>query len=931
MIQNQKGFAHLVLILGLLVLVAGIGVTVYLTQFTQIFKPKAAVDPIIFQGTGVSKAADGSWKTTSLNGLSVKLTSPLITPKPTVDPLEGKQFGISQSGDYANLGMPYLMFFRYEFHQDTPIHTLMKCGYQGTPPPCANLSDPNNPKIDGDLEAFIRSHPHNYWTIFNEPELSANDPKWGITAEGFAKLWYEYYRRIKSADQTATVFFPGMGTNAPNYQTFIPTVLQAYRAIPNKQADMDGSMPVDLWTFHVYPSGIGCGDPTLYKNGIITTAYLGNQFLNLIKNQEGGIYAQTPVWITEWGWIRNHPGEPIPPAGGATKEIGNSTCVTQYIRDAVSLFKGNEVAGQKIQDASRIKKWFTFANSLPIATSHDVPGCKYEDGTACKVKPGWPDDDYNPSIIRDDTLTNRFRSTIDTMIDGAYRGSYIIRRDKINWYTWSGFLKDQQGNVTDPGRMYACLANHADPNDCPLPAPAGTITLSPASCTIPAGQTTCNVTVSWQANNADIASLYEYVSYKDGDQGVKKSAAVSGSYKIELPAGRHAFNLFKTAVAGGPSDLFDQKWITVTGGPTWSDNLLTSDLRTTTVTAAEAQKVQWFTGNDAVGTFKLTGSLSGDNSVIQVDIWSPENKFVSTHRANEGTFTNASPNRFAVILRNQGTGTTTFSNVSLVKQTNVLGVQTVSAQTTPYTKSFKISDSAGKVDSAPVQQYTSDGMVVPITFADQNPGKKFVFVEFIGSGGEKERATASITYTPPATVSPSPSSKPSQPPTSPQTPIPTVSVIKMEKSKFLQGSIPLYDAIFTTKQNEADNLTKQGYVNKGVVFKTPGAGTTGAVVAKRMAKEILLSGKNFVQVTTWATDASDISALKSQGFAEEANNDFFVFTSQQPNTVGITRLKIYSPEDNKTFYTFATSQTIINSLTNQGWQVDKANVFYVYP
>lgn len=40
--MKQKGFAHLFLILGLLVLLAGIGVAAYLTQFTQVFKPKAS-------------------------------------------------------------------------------------------------------------------------------------------------------------------------------------------------------------------------------------------------------------------------------------------------------------------------------------------------------------------------------------------------------------------------------------------------------------------------------------------------------------------------------------------------------------------------------------------------------------------------------------------------------------------------------------------------------------------------------------------------------------------------------------------------------------------------------------------------------------------------------------------------------------------------
>src|SRR3989338_9245802 len=47
--KAERGFTHLVLIITTLLLLAGIGIAVYLTQFTQIFKPKAT-------GNGVCSA-----------------------------------------------------------------------------------------------------------------------------------------------------------------------------------------------------------------------------------------------------------------------------------------------------------------------------------------------------------------------------------------------------------------------------------------------------------------------------------------------------------------------------------------------------------------------------------------------------------------------------------------------------------------------------------------------------------------------------------------------------------------------------------------------------------------------------------------------------------------------------------------------------------
>lgn len=79
---NQKGIVHfLVLVIVLLGIVAG----VYLVKQTQIFKSKASLDQsVVFLGEGVSEK-DGRYIATKLDGIKVKLTSP-IEPTPTPIP-----------------------------------------------------------------------------------------------------------------------------------------------------------------------------------------------------------------------------------------------------------------------------------------------------------------------------------------------------------------------------------------------------------------------------------------------------------------------------------------------------------------------------------------------------------------------------------------------------------------------------------------------------------------------------------------------------------------------------------------------------------------------------------------------------------------------------------------------------------------------------
>lgn len=77
-----------------------------------------------------------------------------------------------------------------------------------------------------------------------------------------------------------------------------------------------------------------------------------------------------------------------------------------------------------------------------------------------------------------------------------------------------------------------------------------------------------------------------------------------------------------------------------------------------------------------------------------------------------------------------------------------------------YTLGFKLSTSTPDVSQLQMQSY-SEGIIVPISFADKSPGLKIVYVEFYGENGENMTTQAIILYvpqenTPPPSLAPSP-------------------------------------------------------------------------------------------------------------------------------------------------------------------------------
>lgn len=381
MTKTIKHFWRVIVLIGLVVFTP---LGVFLVSRTQIFKSRAFVNPLY---------------TTTLTGVKLKMTIPTLV-KPIF--LTTGKYGLAQNPSEAGiLQLPNPPLFSYGLYNVASgnIHTFKPCD-NGEELGC--VIDKNAITItiqkENDLKNYIRSNPNHYWTIFNEPELGGY---WSSTPEQYAKIWYEYTRVLTESFGGDTsqfkMFFPGMGTNA-EYQSWMNQVIDRYKALY-------GVMRVDAWTFHAYPGSQSCELPNDYSAGMNTTRSLINGFISFINQLDGGRYATTPIWLTEWGWIRNHK---IP--NNLDTPVANTPCVTRYIYDVMNFLENDPIA------KTRITKVFYF----PFKINAAPPG-QWPDGDYPVYHPGWP--------------------------------------------AWSGWLVENN-KPTDPGKMYSCIVRK-DQSSCP--------------------------------------------------------------------------------------------------------------------------------------------------------------------------------------------------------------------------------------------------------------------------------------------------------------------------------------------------------------------------------------------------------------------------------------------------------------------------------
>lgn len=187
--------------------------------------------------------------------------------------------------------------------------------------------------------------------------------------------------------------------------------------------------------------------------------------------------------------------------------------------------------------------------------------------------------------------------------------------------------------------------------------------------------------------------------------------------------------------------------------------------------------------------------------------------------------------------------------------------------------------------------------------------------------------TPSASPSPSPTPNPSPSPSPSPSPTPSPTPSPSTLVIPVNEVSRLELTTAGYiGKFFSSKQNEFEFLISRGWTKLSTVFRGPAASVPGATMAIRFMQN---DDANLTQTLTWAASEEDINNFLSRGFSQSQDADFYVYLTEQPGTVPVTRMKLN--HQNKTFYTFSTSPEETENLISQGWEIQKEKIFFVYP
>ena len=194
------------------------------------------------------------------------------------------------------------------------------------------------------------------WVIGNEPDVVVQD---NVTPERYAEIYHDLYQLIKSEDTTAQVAIAGVSSPTALRMQYLDRVLNAYQ---NKYGV---SMPIDVWTVHVYVlreqrDSWGIGIPPGFDNvndGVLHEIddhkdhTIANQMIvdfRAFMNSRG--YRQSPLAITEFGIL-------LPADFGFEPEV-----VSNYMRNVVGFYLNTSNGTGFSADGNKlVQQWFWFS------------------------------------------------------------------------------------------------------------------------------------------------------------------------------------------------------------------------------------------------------------------------------------------------------------------------------------------------------------------------------------------------------------------------------------------------------------------------------------------------------------------------------------------------------------------------------------------
>jgi hypothetical protein len=144
-----------------------------------------------------------------------------------------------------------------------------------------------DPVVFGD---YVTANPGRIWIIGNEPDLTQQD---GLTREQYAAMFHTYYTFISARDASAEFAVGAVSGDAlPGFVdgdiAWWEYVLDYYQATYGEQ------MPVDIWNYHCYST------PETRDAQAVVDIYI-QPFIDWVRSVDGGVYAGTEIWCTEFG------------------------------------------------------------------------------------------------------------------------------------------------------------------------------------------------------------------------------------------------------------------------------------------------------------------------------------------------------------------------------------------------------------------------------------------------------------------------------------------------------------------------------------------------------------------------------------------------------------------------------------------------------
>ena len=228
------------------------------------------------------------------NAASTPAVAPVTTPNPRCGVAGVWKQSVLQSLYLSQVATGTPEPGGYTWERLTPcnaVQMVRTCNFGEAPrADCYDVDDGGIP--NGYVVTFtnwVANNPGQTWLLGNEPDRLDQD---NITPAEYAQMYHYFYHVIKTADPSATIATAGISQDPSAGYPITSGWAWAGEALNAYEAAYSTPMPIDIWNFHVY-------NEDDYYSATVESDFDG--WIDFIETTREGMYAATPIWLTEWG------------------------------------------------------------------------------------------------------------------------------------------------------------------------------------------------------------------------------------------------------------------------------------------------------------------------------------------------------------------------------------------------------------------------------------------------------------------------------------------------------------------------------------------------------------------------------------------------------------------------------------------------------